>query len=130
MRIEEAVELLPAEGGPDLVARVDDATKGLSGHVGRDERGVQTVPSTQTMPDMMGAVFASQGRRVADVRRWLGSSDLTPRFTPREGHAPDRVTWLDANGQTVQVWIDSNNDGQADIVELYQKGKLVTRYRQ
>jgi hypothetical protein len=97
---------------------------------GRDERGVQTVPATQTMPEMMGAVFVGQGRRVADVRRWLGSTEYTPRFTAREGRAPDRVTWLDAGGQTVQVWIDSNDDGQADIVELYQRGKLVTRYRQ
>ena len=98
--------------------------------LGRDERGVQTIPATQTMPDMMGAVSAGQGKRAADVRRWLGTTEFTPRFTPREGKAPDRVTWVDASGQIVQVWIDSNDDGQADIVELYQRGKLVTRFRQ
>lgn len=97
---------------------------------GRDEQGVQTVTASQTMPDMMGAVQVGQGRRTADLRRWLGSSDYTPRFTPRDGRAPDRVTWVDANGQRIQVWIDSNGDGQADIVELYQRGKLVTRYKQ
>ena len=97
---------------------------------GRDEQGVQTVIASQSMPDMMGAVLVGQGRRTADVRRWLGSSvDYTPRFTAREGRAPDRVSWVDANGQMVQVWIDSNSDGQADIVELYQRGKLVTRYK-
>ena len=98
---------------------------------GRDEQGVQTITASQTMPDMIGAVQFLQGRRTADLRRWLGSStDYTPRFTARDGHTPDRVTWVDANGQTVQVWIDSNDDGQADIVELYQRGKLVTRYKQ
>ena len=97
---------------------------------GRDEQGVQTVSATQTMPDMIGAVQMGQGRRAADVRRWLGSSSYTPRFTARDGRAPQRVTWVDENGQVVQVWIDTNDDGQADIVELYQRGKLVTRYRQ
>ena len=100
-------------------------------HRGRDEEGVQTITASQTMPDMIGAVQFGQGRRTADVRRWLGSStDYTPRFTAREGKAPDRVSWLDANGHLIQVWIDSNDDGQADIVELYQRGKLVTRYKQ
>jgi hypothetical protein len=97
---------------------------------GRDDQGVQTIAAPQTLPDMMGAVLVGQGRRTPDVRRWLGSTDYTPRFTAREGKAPLRVTWVDANGQTVQVWIDNNDDGQADIVELYQRGKLVTRYRQ
>jgi hypothetical protein len=97
---------------------------------GRDSQGVQTITSSQPLPDMMGAVLYSQGRRPPDVRRWLGTSNYTPRFTARAaGRAPDRVTWVDSNGQVMQVWIDSNDDGQADIVELYQRGKLVTRYR-
>ena len=95
---------------------------------GRDQQDVQTIKSSQSLPDMMGAVQVGQGRRTADVRRWLGTSNYTPRFTAREGRAPDRVTWVDANGTTVQVWVDSNDDGQADVVELYQRGRLVTRY--
>jgi hypothetical protein len=106
-----------------------DASSDNDDRRGRDAQGVQTVTASQTLPDMMGAVLYGQGRRTADVRRWLGSSTFTPRFAPRDGHAPDRVSWVDSNGQVVQVWIDNNDDGQADIVELYQRGKLVTKYR-
>jgi hypothetical protein len=110
-------------------ARREDASNDNDDRRGRDAQGVQTVTASQTLPDMMGAVLYGQGRRTADVRRWLGSSNYTPRFTARDGKAPDRVSWVDANGQVVQVWIDNNDDGQADIVELYQRGRLVTRYR-
>ena len=110
-------------------AHREDASDDKDDRRGRDAQGVQTVTASQTLPDMMGAVLYGQGRRTADVRRWLGSSNFTPRFTPRDGKAQDRVSWVDANGQVVQVWIDNNDDGQADIVELYQRGKLVTKYR-
>ena len=96
---------------------------------GRDAQGVQTITSTQPLPEMMGGVQYAKGQRPPDARRWLGTSNFTPRFTDRAGRAPERVTWVDSNGQVMQVWIDNNNDGQADIVELYQRGKLVTRYR-
>lgn len=110
-------------------ARREDASNDNDDRRGRDAQGVQTVTASQTLPEMMGAVQYAQGKRPADVRRWIGTSNYTPRFTPRDGKAPDRVSWVDTNGQVVQVWIDSNDDGQADIVELYQRGKLVTKYR-
>jgi hypothetical protein len=110
-------------------ARREDASNESDERRGRDAQGVQTITASQTLPEMMGGVFYGQGRRTADVRRWLGTSEFTPRFTARDGRAPDRVTWVDSNGQVIQVWIDNNDDGQADIVELYQRGKLVTRYR-
>jgi hypothetical protein len=110
-------------------ARREDASNEEDERRGRDGQGVQTVTASQSLPEMMGAVLYAQDRRPADVRRWLGTSNFTPRFTARAGRAPDRVTWVDANGQVMQVWIDNNDDGQADVVELYQKGRLVTRYR-
>jgi hypothetical protein len=37
---------------------------------------------------------------------------------------PERLTWVDAAGSVLQVWVDANRDGRADAVRLYRGGKL------
>jgi hypothetical protein len=80
-----------------------------------------------TLPDMGGAVvFGSRiPRRTADVSRWLGDGNYTVRYSDsnRDGR-PERASWLDSSGRVVQQWIDSNGDGRADQVRIFENGRL------
>ena len=77
-----------------------------------------------TMPEMIGAIMIERGRRSDDVTRWLGDAAYQVRYVDRDRDGlPERASWLDENRRTVQVWIDSNRDGRADSVEVYENGR-------
>jgi hypothetical protein len=82
------------------------------------------------LPDMIGAVFASEGRAWPEVQRWLGGLRLTARVDATLAGRPTRVRWTDPNGVVVQEWIDTNGDGRAEIVRVYRQGVLVHTYHQ
>ena len=81
------------------------------------------------LPDMVGAVFASEGRVLPEVQRWLGRLDVTVHVDAAIGGRPTRVRWTDRRGQLVQEWIDTNGDGRAEVVRVYRQGVLVRTYR-
>jgi hypothetical protein len=80
----------------------------------------------QTLPSMRSAADVVGGRGSAEVARWLGTNELTPRLTDlnRDG-LPERVMWLDADGALMQVWSDRDRDGRADRIEIYRGGRRV-----
>jgi len=80
----------------------------------------------QTLPAMRSAADIVGGRGSSEVARWLGTNEVTPRLTDlnRDG-VPERVMWLDTNGQLLQVWSDRDRDGRADRVEIYRNGRQV-----
>lgn len=86
--------------------------------------------SASALPSMIAAVLAGRGQRSADVDRWIGGLDLEPHYSPHYRGAPDRVTWLDRRGAVRQVWIDSDGDGRADVVEIWENGQRVRTLRQ
>ncbi len=77
-----------------------------------------------TMPEMIGAIMIERGRRSDDVTRWLGDAAYQVRYVDRDRNGlPERVSWLDEDRRTVQVWIDADGDGRADSVEVYENGR-------
>jgi hypothetical protein len=79
-----------------------------------------------TLPDMLGAVLFGQGRRTDDVSRWLGAGRYQVRYVDQNrDRRPERATWMDAAGTLLQVWVDTNRDGRADAVNLYEGGRIV-----
>jgi hypothetical protein len=114
----------------------DDYAKPGSSNKYRDDRGddrardddrldrQRRYPST--MPEMIGAILIERGRRTDDVRGWLGEAAYQVRYVDRDRNGlPERVSWLDESRRTVQVWTDSNGDGRADSVEIYENGQKV-----
>jgi hypothetical protein len=97
-----------------------------------DDLPVASLAYPQTLPVMRSAADVVGGVGSAEVARWLGTNEVTPRLTDmnRDG-SPERVMWLDANGQLLQVWSDRNRDGRADRVEIYPRAdsgvKLIGR---
>lgn len=84
---------------------------------------------SSSLPEMVNAVLISRGQLTRSGRNWLGGSSLTPRFIGSSNRAPRQVTWLDRRGAISQTWVDNNNDGRADVVRMYRKGKLVRTVR-
>ena len=81
------------------------------------------------LPEMIGATLIGRGQRTEDVTRWLGGAAAQARTVDRDRNGlPERVTWLDAAGNVLQVWIDADGDGRADTVEVYRDGKMVRRF--
>jgi hypothetical protein len=81
-----------------------------------------------TLPDMVGAMFASEGRAWPEVQRWLGGLQLRVQVDAMVGGRPTRVKWVDSQGHVVQEWIDTSGDGRAHIVRIYRQGVLVRTY--
>lgn len=118
-------------------ARVGSATSNVCIDRNRDgscdetwAQGAPTVSATgtsypRTMPEMSAALRLRRGEPSPDAQRWLGRSDLTPRYAAAAGAIPDRITWLDRNGETVQLWTDRDRDGIADRVEIHERGRRV-----
>ena len=77
------------------------------------------------LPDMIGAILTGRGQRSAEVASW-GLAGATPRvFDANRDGTPERVHWMSASGELVQVWSDVNRDGRADRVEIYEAGRRV-----
>lgn len=80
----------------------------------------------RTLPRMIGAVMLQRGIRSPEVAGWFGDQYVRPRYTDSDrNRVPERITWLDAAGRVVQVWVDGNRDGMADRVELFREGRRV-----
>lgn len=79
-----------------------------------------------TLPDMVWGVIFGRGERVDDVRRWIGAGEARAQVTDADGNGiPEAVSWLNAQGQILQRWIDTDANGRADAVGFYRDGKLV-----
>jgi hypothetical protein len=80
----------------------------------------------QSLPTMVRDILIDRGQRSDDQRRWLGDANVTGHYADADRNGvPERITWMDAAGRVVQVWLDDNRDGRADIVRLYNAGELV-----
>ncbi|MDX2182507.1 MAG: hypothetical protein SFW08_00855 [Gemmatimonadaceae bacterium] len=83
----------------------------------------------QTLPEMDAVTRLRRGEASYDLQRWLRRTDLVPRIVRNRNSGPngaiERVTWLDQNGDIVQVWTDRDLDGIADRVEIYAAGRRV-----
>lgn len=78
-------------------------------------------PYPATLPDMIGALLFTQGRRTQDMTRWLGTGRYRMQYVDlNRDRRPERITWLDTAGQLLQEWVDTNNDGRADSVRVFQ----------
>jgi hypothetical protein len=99
-------------------------------HGDRDENADQPQSVPTVLPDMIGAVFASEGRAWPEAQRWLGGLRLMVHVDATLAGRPTRVRWTDPNGVIVQEWIDTNGDGRAEIVRVYRQGVLVHTYHQ
>jgi hypothetical protein len=99
-------------------------------HGDHDETADQPPSVPTVLPDMVGAVFASEGRAWPEAQRWLGGLRLMVHVDATLAGRPTRVRWTDANGVVVQEWIDTNGDGRAEIVRVYRQGVLVHIYHQ
>jgi len=71
------------------------------------------------------------GRGSVEVMQWIGTNEFIVRVPEQgRGGAPWRAIFLDAQGELLQVWTDSNRDGRADRVEIFRNGqrtKLIQR---
>jgi hypothetical protein len=98
-------------------------------HDGRcDEPWSDASAYPQTLPEMDAAARLRRGEASYDIQRWLRRTDLIPRVTRARGGreaAIERVTWMDQQGQVVQVWTDRDLDGIADRVEIFAGGRRV-----
>ncbi|GAC1646981.1 MAG: hypothetical protein NVS4B3_00320 [Gemmatimonadaceae bacterium] len=99
-------------------------------HDGRCDDAYTPTRYPTTLPDMMGAILVAQGKGSPEVARWLGDRPLTARSTTAPDGKVERIAWLDARRRVVQVWIDRDHDGRADVVQLYRNGRLVRTIRQ
>lgn len=79
-----------------------------------------------SLPDMVWGIIFGRGQARSDVRRWVGATDVRPRYADvdRNGR-PEVVSWYTPNGRLVQRWIDDNRDGRADRVALYDGRRVV-----
>lgn len=57
----------------------------------------------RVLPDMVGAVFASEGRVLPEVQRWLGRLEVTVHVDAAIDSRPTRVRWTDARGHCAGV---------------------------
>ena len=93
----------------------------------RDDEGPPRVPDTRergTMPRMPSTRALDAGRRFSDQEVWLGDVSVRAQWDDADGDgSPERIVWVDRRGQIVQVWIDDDDDGRADIVEKYSQGE-------
>lgn len=93
----------------------------------RDDDGPPRVPDTRerdTMPRMPSTRALDAGRRFSDQEAWMGDVSVRAQWDDANGDGtPERITWVDRRGQIVQVWIDDDGDGRADIVEKYVEGE-------
>ncbi|HJU91204.1 MAG TPA: hypothetical protein VJ672_17590 [Gemmatimonadaceae bacterium] len=78
------------------------------------------------LPRMRWAVEFRRNGNHGNVRRWLGTTDVYPRYSDytRRG-VPERVLWYDSRGRLVQQWVDRDGDGRADRVGIYRNGRIV-----
>ena len=92
---------------------------------GRCDAGIgRGYPST--LPEMLGALAFGQGTRTDEVERWLGTGRYQVRYADRDrDRKPESVRWLDGSGSVVQEWMDNNRDGRADIVNIYNAGRII-----
>lgn len=82
------------------------------------------------LPDMVGALFVTEGRLWPEVQRWFGGLHMTVHVEAAVAGRPTRVRWMDPSGHLVQEWIDVNGDGRAEVVHVYRQGKLVRTFTQ
>jgi hypothetical protein len=114
-------------GGERRDERYDD---GRHGRDGRYPVGPYPVDRRypETLPEISWGVIFGRGDRlaVAGARGWLGGGDVRPLYTDadRDGR-PEVVSWYDARGAIVQLWIDDNHDGRADRVAIHRNGRVV-----
>ncbi|BAH39809.1 MAG TPA: hypothetical protein DGD08_13325 [Gemmatimonas aurantiaca] len=85
----------------------------------------------QVLPQMRSALDVIDGRGSVEVMQWIGTNEFIVRVPEQgRGGAPWRAIFLDAQGELLQVWTDSNRDGRADRVEIFRNGqrtKLIQR---
>ncbi|HJR41206.1 MAG TPA: hypothetical protein VJ812_03905 [Gemmatimonadaceae bacterium] len=92
----------------------------------RDRDGFDRRDYPNQLPRMKWAVEFRRNGKHGNVRRWLGTTDVYPRYSDynRNG-SPERVTWYDSRGRIVQQWVDRDRNGRADRVGIYRNGRLV-----
>ena len=79
----------------------------------------------QTLPEMVRVILIDQGRRTTEQARWLNNGASVAHYVDADHDGtPERLTWVDAVGSVLQVWVDADRDGRADAVRLYRGGKL------
>lgn len=93
----------------------------------RDDDGPPRVPDTReryAMPRMPGTRALEAGRRFSDQEAWMGDVSVRAQWDDADGDgSPERIVWVDRRGEIVQVWIDDDGDGRADVVEKYSQGE-------
>ena len=83
---------------------------------------------SSSLPHMVRVGLLRDGRRTDEATRWLGTDarGAQARYADRDRDGnPERITWYDRSGHVAQVWVDRNDDGRADVVEIYQGGRIV-----
>jgi hypothetical protein len=77
-----------------------------------------------TMPSMAAGMALRQGRRSTETDAWLAGAQVAVRFyDPNSDGKPEKLTFEDRSGRTVQEWMDYDADGWADRVKVYRDGK-------
>lgn len=99
-------------------------------HDGRcDEPWSDNSGIPQTLPEMDAATRLRRGEASFDIQRWLRRTDLIPRIVRARSGGPnapiERITWMDQQGEVVQVWTDRDLDGIADRVEIFANGRRI-----
>jgi len=71
------------------------------------------------LPDMIGAMQYTQGRRTKEITNWLGTGQYGMRYIDaNRDRRPEQMIWVDSAGRILQEWIDTNRDGRADSVRV------------
>ncbi|MBL0938281.1 MAG: hypothetical protein IBJ03_05275 [Gemmatimonadaceae bacterium] len=80
----------------------------------------------QVLPAMRSTLDVLQGRPSTEIMQWLGTNEFVLRIPDQgRGGVPWRAIFLDTNSQLLQVWTDTNRDGRADRIEIFNKGQRV-----
>jgi len=91
-----------------------------------DLPGLASQPYPQVLPLMRSALDVVQGTASPEVMQWLGTNEFVVRIPEQgRGGVPWRALFLDARGELLQTWTDSNRDGRADRVEIFRNGERV-----
>ncbi|MDQ6831320.1 MAG: hypothetical protein M3081_20865, partial [Gemmatimonadota bacterium] len=90
------------------------------------------IPTTGTpMPMMPSGNVITRTRQLAiDRSRWLGDVAASPEQLDVDSRGvPHRIVWRDASNNVLEDWIDQNGDARADVVNIYDRGRVVRTLR-
>ena len=106
---------------------LDRNRDGYCDDVYRDGRTGSSTRYPSRLPMMPTTRQLERGDWRASGDAWgLRDRSLRVRYEDRDRNGrPELITWVDARNRPVQRWADTNRDGRADRIAVYENGRVV-----